>query len=195
MTFKIKKGAAAVGIDDGWFEPKTRTWVPIIGCVMKGNAHVDGFMQALVGVDDPRITEAIIEMIVSSPHYRQIQVIFIHGITFAGFGVLDTVKLYETVQKPVIIILDHVPSLEKIKKSLFSNFKDAAKRWGLIRAQTELHPLEKSYWFQVVGISPTDAKEVIKVFQAKSIFPEPLRVAHLVGRIFKDWLVCPRPIE
>ena len=195
MDFKLKKGAAAVGIDDGWFEPKTRTWVPIIGCVMKGNSHVDGFMQTLIGVDDSRVTDAIIQMIVSSPHYRQVQVVFTHGVTFAGFGVLNTARLFEETQKPVITILDHLPDLGKIKKSLFSNFSDAEQRWKLITSQNELHPLEKSYWFQVVGISPTDAMGVIRNFQAKSIFPEPLRIAHLVGRVFKDWLVSPRPNE
>ncbi len=189
----MKKGAAGVGIDDGWFEPKTRTWVPIIGCVMKGSSHIDGFMQTLVSVDAPNVTEAIIEMLMTSPHYRQLQVIFTHGITFAGFGVLDTFKLFDEVQRPIIIILDHVPNLENIKRSLFSKFGDGERRWQLVTSLDEMHPLEKSYWFQVVGLSPNEAMDVIRIFQAKSIFPEPLRVAHLVGRIFKDWLVSPRP--
>ncbi len=195
MPFKLKKGAAAVGIDDGWFEPKSRTWVPIIGCVMKGNNYIDGFMQTLVGVDAANITEAIIEMIQASPHYRQLQVIFTHGITFAGFGVLDTSRLHDEIQLPVITILDHLPNLEKIKKSLFSHFKDADERWSLMSSQNELHQLENSFWFQVVGMLPKDAIRVIRSYQVKSVFPEPLRIAHLTGRIFRDWLVCPKPKE
>ncbi len=94
MTVKfrsIKKEIRILGIDDGRFEFRNRSskLVEVIGVVYRGEYWLDGVMRTEVEIDGMDATEKITTMIANSPHYNQLRVVDLNGITLAGFSVAD----------------------------------------------------------------------------------------------------------
>ena len=190
MKFRtVKSLLPVIGIDDGIFTPRTRDCVPIIGCVMKGASHIEGFLHTVVQVDTAHLTEQLLKMLQSSKHIKQIRTIFTHGITFAGFGILDAEYLSKQLSIPVITILDHYPDYESIKRALLTHFPDGQERWKIVEKTARPIPLnaEKTFWYHCSGIDPPTALKIIRICQKTGHFPEALRIAHMVGTLFKDW--------
>ena len=57
-------------------------------------------------------------MINSSPHCKQLRLIMLNGITFAGFNVVDIKKLNLATKLPVIALTGDKPDLEAIHNAL-----------------------------------------------------------------------------
>lgn len=181
----VKPKTPIIGIDDGGFDrySKEEMNIPIFGVIMKGAAYVDGILQSQLKRDDPHATSVISEMIMESDHKNQLQSILLQGITIAGFGVIDIVKLYEITGIPVIVVLRKFPNFPKIKAALDKTFPGDQKRWQSIeRAGKPLKAQEDPLIFlQVEGIHPKDAFLLIKKSTAVGTIPEALRIAHFIG--------------
>ncbi|UCE14479.1 MAG: DUF99 family protein [Candidatus Heimdallarchaeota archaeon] len=181
----VKSKTPIIGIDDGGFDrfSKEEMSIPVFGVIMKGAAYVDGIVQSQLKRDDPLATSIISEMIMSSDHKNQLQAILLQGITIAGFGVIDIVKLYEKTGIPVIVVLRKFPNFPKIKAALEKTFPEDQERWQSIeRAGKPLKAQEDPLIFlQVMGIHPKDAFLLIKKSTAVGTIPEALRIAHFIG--------------
>ncbi|MFB0501966.1 MAG: DUF99 family protein, partial [Candidatus Bathyarchaeia archaeon] len=84
----VKPEIRVLGIDDGIFVPHTKGVVDVVGVVYRGGYWLDGVMRTEVEVDGTDATEKIASMIMGSPHYDQIRVVVLNGVTFAGFNVV-----------------------------------------------------------------------------------------------------------
>jgi endonuclease V-like protein UPF0215 family len=181
----IKPEIRVIGVDDSPFVPHTKGQVPIIGVVFRGGYWLDGVMHTKIAVDGFDSTEKIAAMITSSPHYKQLRVIMLNGVTFAGFNIVDVKALNVATKLPVMTVAREKPDLAKIREAL-KNLPKSQERWNIILNAGE--PFEvpvrrgkKKIYMQVVGISRDDAQKILRVTSTRSNIPEALRVAHLIA--------------
>lgn len=182
---QIKPEIRILGIDDSVFTPRTKGNVDIIGVVYRGGQWLDGIMRTQVEIDGLDATKKIATMIKNSPHYEQIRVIMLDGMTFAGFNIVDIKKLYQKTKLPVITVTREKPNFKDIKKAL-KNLPNYEKRWQIMKNAGETFKVqtrkgEEPIHIQVMGISQNDAERILKKTSTRSNIPEALRVAHIIA--------------
>jgi endonuclease V-like protein UPF0215 family len=181
----IKSEIRVLGVDDGAFKPHVKGQVPVIGVVFRGGFWLDGVLHTSIELDGFDATERIVSMITSSSHYRQLRVVMLNGITFAGFNIVDVNALYAATKLPVITVTREKPDFTDIQKAL-QNLPNSEKRWETILSAGE--PVEVStrntkakVYMQTVGVSKEDAQKILRLTSTRSNIPEALRVAHLIA--------------
>jgi uncharacterized protein len=181
----IKPEIRVLGIDDGTFTPRMKGQVQVIGAVFRGGYWLDGILHTEITVDGFDATEKISTMITGSTHHKQLRVIMLNGITFAGFNIVDIKSLNIATKLPVITVTREKPNLTDICKAL-QNLSETEKRWKAILNAGE--PLEVStrsakakLYIQTMGISKEDAQKILRFTATRSNIPEALRVAHLIA--------------
>jgi uncharacterized protein len=181
----IKPEIRVLGVDDGIFTPHVESWVPVVGVVFRGGYWLDGVMHTEVLVDGFDATEKISTMITSSPHYRQLRVVMLNGITFAGFNVVDMKELNAAIHLPIVAVTREKPDLHSIREALQHLLK-SEQRWkavlnaGDVAEVCTRHMNEKIY-VHTVGVSLPDAEKIVRLTSTRSNIPEALRVAHLIA--------------
>jgi endonuclease V-like protein UPF0215 family len=124
-------------------------------------------------------------MITGSSHCKQLRVVMLNGITFAGFNVVDIKALNKATNLPVITVTRDKPDLEEIHEAL-QNLPESERRWRLILDAGEPFELstrnaKETIYVQTAGISLGDAEKIVRLTSTRSSIPEPLRVAHLIA--------------
>lgn len=190
MTVKfrsIKKEVRILGIDDGRFEFRNRLskLVEVIGVVYRGGYWLDGVMRTEVEIDGMDATEKITAMITKSPHYGQLRVVTLNGITLAGFNVVDIKKLFKKLRLPVIAVTREKPNLEEIREALM-NLPDYERRWEAIKNAGKIIEVctrrgVKPVYTQIAGLLEVDAEKILRKTSTRSNVPEALRVAHIIA--------------
>jgi uncharacterized protein len=181
----VKPEIRVLGIDDGKFVPHTKSQVPVVGVVFRGGYWLDGVMSTQVEVDGFDATAKLSRMIKCSPHYRQLRVIMINGVTLGGFNVVDIKELNAETGLPVIALTSRKPDLAKVHSAL-KNLPCSEKRWVAVLNAGELFSVatrvgKQRVYFEVVGVSMEVAVEILRLTSTRSKIPEALRVAHLVA--------------
>jgi len=181
----VKPEIRVLGIDDGVFTPRSNEFVDVVGVVYRGGYWFDGFMHTKVQVDGLDATEKLAEMIMASPHYRQLRVVMLNGVTLAGFNVVDIEELWRKTKLPIIAVTRDEPDFGDIKKALrFLSFSE--ERWRAIEKAGKMLRVrtrdgEAPVYVHVVGMGEAVAKRVLKSTSTRSNVPECLRVAHLIA--------------
>jgi len=189
LSFKrfrvIKPEIRVLGVDDGVFVPHVKGFAPVIGVVFRGGFWLDGVMSTKVEVDGFDALDKISSMIVNSPHHKQLRVIMLDGVTFAGFNVVDIQKLNQKTKLPVIAVTRDKPDFEEIQKAL-KNLPRSEKRWEAVMNAGEIIEVstrskDEKVYIEVSGILEEDAQKIVKLTSTRSSVPEVLRVAHLIA--------------
>jgi len=181
----IKPEIRVIGVDDGVFTPRMKGLVPVVGVVFRGGYWLDGVMHTKIKVDGFDATGKIASMILNSPHYKQLRVIMLNGITFAGFNVANIKKLNMKTKLPIITVTREKPNFAEIRKAL-KNLPKSEERWKAVKSAGAIFEIsvrnssEKIY-MQISGILEEDAKQILQVTSTRSNIPEALRVAHLIA--------------
>jgi len=181
----VKPEIRVLGIDDGMFTPHSKELADIVGVVFRGGLWLDGFMHTRVQVDGMDATQKLAKMIVTSPHYRQLRVVMLNGVTMAGFNIVDIKQLYEKVKLPIIAVTRDKPDFDDIRKAL-QNLPQTEKRWKAIEGAGKIIKVrtrerEEPIYAHVAGLSKDAAKRILKSTSTRSNIPEPLRVAHIIA--------------
>ena len=182
---RVKPEIRVLGVDDGVFVPHSKGVATVVGVVYRGGYWLDGVMRTEVEIDGMDATEKIASMITTSPHYGQLRVVMLNGVTFAGFNMVDIKKLFERVRLPVITVTREKPDLDDIRRALrnlpeYENRLEAMENAGkLIEVHTR--DAEQAVYVQIVGISEKDAEKILKSTSTRSNIPEALRVAHIIA--------------
>lgn len=181
----VKSEIRVLGIDDGKFVPRSKGTVNVVGVVYRGGYWFEGVMHTDITIDGLDATEKIAAMIQDSPYYGELRVIFLDGVTFAGFNVMDISKLSSMVELPVISVARDKPDLEEIRRAL-KNLPDFEKRWQAMMNAGELFEVEtrkeeNPVYIQVAGILREDAVKILKKTSTRSNIPEALRVSHIIA--------------
>jgi len=181
----VKPEIRILGVDDGVFTPHSRGKALVVGIVFRGGYWLDGVMHTQVAVDGFDATKKISAMVLDSSHYRQLRVILLNGITYAGFNVVDIQRLYQETGLPVVAVTREKPDLTSIREAIEKLPKRNA-RWNAILAAGECfevatrYPSEKIH-LHVAGLKNSDAECIVRLTSTRSSIPEALRVAHLVA--------------
>jgi endonuclease V-like protein UPF0215 family len=181
----IKPEIRVLGVDDGVFTPRMEGLVPVVGVVFRGGYWLDGVMHTKIAVDGFDATDKIGSMIIDSRHYKQLRVVMLNGITFAGFNVVDIKALNATTRLPVVAVTREKPDLVEIREAL-KNLPKSEERWNAILNAGEIFPLparneKEKIYMQTAGLSEDDAQKIVLLTSTRSNIPEALRVAHLVA--------------
>ncbi len=181
----IKPEIRVLGVDDGIFKPHTKGFVPVVGVVFRGGYWLDGVMHVKVRIDGFEATRKIASMIMSSPHYKQLRVIMLNGVTIAGFNVVDIKKLSLDTGLPVITVTRDKPNFDEIHNAL-KKLPRSEERWKAILNAGELYEVslhggKSKIYMQISGISTEDARKILQLTSTRSYIPEALRVAHLIA--------------
>jgi endonuclease V-like protein UPF0215 family len=179
----IKPEIRVLGIDDGRFTPRTEGSVLVVGVVFRGGYSIEGVMHTHVAIDGLDSTEKLVSMINRSPHRRQLRLLMLNGITFAGFNLVDIKKLNAAIELPVLAITNEKPDLDKIHAAL-RNLPCNEERWRIVLEAGKIHKMtnkDSKIYLELAGISLADAKKIIRLTSTRSSLPEPLRVAHLIA--------------
>ncbi|WP_297070704.1 DUF99 family protein [Thermococcus sp.] len=184
MIRRVKPQIRVAGFDDGTFSFSSklnRGKTVLIGIVMKGSQEVVGALSRWITVDGDDATDAIIDAVLSS-RFKDLRVILLKGITYAGFNVVDIERLHEETELPVIVVVRKRPDLKAMEEALKRHFHDAGERISILRRAPSLNEVipEKLY-FQALGLDREKAEEVIRVTTKTGLTPEPLRLAHMVA--------------
>ncbi|MGC8565307.1 MAG: DUF99 family protein [Thermoplasmata archaeon] len=181
----MKEQIRAIGIDDAPFKRfNSRTY--IIGTLMRSSNYVEGISIKSIRIDGLDSTEKILSML-RGKFSKQIRIIFLSGITFAGFNIVDVDKLFKKTNIPIITITRKMPDFEKIESALKKYFDDYENRYDLI-TKYEIKELDfKNYrlYSQFVGIEENEAKLIVEKFTVRGNIPEPIRISHLIGSAMK----------
>jgi hypothetical protein len=181
----VKPEVRVVGIDDGMFIPHARGKCDIIGVVFRGGYWLDGVMRTQVEIDGLDATDKIADMITRSPHHRQLRVIILDGVTFAGFNVVDTQLLFQKTGLPVIAVTRDMPDFFDIQKAL-KKLPSYEERWKAIESADKIVRVptkrgKKAVYMQAAGVDIDVAKRIVRSTATRSNLPEALRVAHLIA--------------
>lgn len=180
----LKSEIRILGFDDGAFTAKSNQLVPVIGVIFRGGKFLDGALMTDVRVDGTEATDKIVKLINSTRHKKQLKVIMFDGITLAGFNIVDIKKLNEETGIPIIVINRKRPNLKNVKNAL-KNFEDFEERWKMILNAGRIKKMRvreaRDVFYQAIGMSDEEAREVIELSTTRSFIPEPLRVAHILA--------------
>ena len=179
----IKPEIRVLGIDDGKFIPQTKGSVLIVGVVFRGGCSIDGVMHTRIKIDGLDSTEKLALMINNSPHYNQLSLVMLNGITFGGFNVVDLKKLHLATKLPILALTHDKPDLNGIHEAL-KNLPKAEERWSMILEAGKIYAIINkgtTIYVETAGISFDDSEKIIALTSTRSSLPEPLRVAHLIA--------------
>lgn len=174
----MKKEVRILGIDDAPFDRFKKGNVLVVGAMFRGGQWMDGVLSTKVKVDGRDSTTKLISMVNKCKFKPQLQCLLLDGIAFGGFNIVDIWKLYEKTGIPVIVVIRKMPDFKKIESVLKKLKKEG--RYRLIEKAGNPYKVGKIY-IQLAGISLEDAKKMMKITCTRSLLPEPIRVAHLIG--------------
>jgi endonuclease V-like protein UPF0215 family len=182
---EVKPEIRVLGVDDGAFISRSKEFVDVVGVVFRGGYFLDGFMHTLIQVDGTDATEKIVEMVTGSPHYPQLRVVMLNGVTMAGFNTVDIAELHERLKLPVVAVTRGKPNFQDIKKAL-QHLPKAEERWKAIEKAGKMIEVrtregEIPIYAHVAGISQETAKRILRTTSSHGNLPEPLRVAHIIA--------------
>jgi len=181
----IKPEIRVIGIDDGAFKSRLKGHVPVIGVIFRGGFWLDGVIHTRIAVDGIDATEKIASMIIGSSHYKQLRVIMLNGVTFAGFNIVDVEALHSVTKLPIITVTREKPDFDAIHKAL-KNLPKSETRWKAILGagdpiEISTRSAEAKVYVQTAGLTKEDAQKILRMTSTRSNIPEALRVAHLIA--------------
>ncbi len=181
----VKEQIRIIGFDDGPFSRRNKRCL-LVGCVFRGSRQIDGVVRTYVEVDGLDATERIAGVVRKSK-FKDSRVIMLDGITFAGFNIVNIKELSKLTGMGVIAINRKRPNIDEFLKAMkkfpaykkrLKAVKDAGKIYSI---KVSVHNQEGRIYFQKSGLSKKDTEKIIKVSLYTSLFPEPIRVAHLIA--------------
>jgi len=177
-----------IGVDDGYFPPsfkEGRLRTLLVGVLCEGVKPLDLRID-VVSVDGLDATSKAISLVKGlSDAWGEVKAIFLDGVTYAGFNMVNPLLIHRVLGYSVITVFKHPLNLERIKKALMKNFSDWRSRYLVIenvyRASREVRTGWRSLRVSTYGLDPYAAAELITSLQTTSPLPEPLRLADLIA--------------
>ena len=177
----IKSEIRILAFDDGPFKKDNKSTI-LVGAVFRGGHFMDGVLKRDITVDGADAEKEIVA-VVRQMKFKDVRVIMLDGITFAGFNSVNIKDIYKETKLPVIVVLRRKPDFDEFKKAI-SKLPHAEQRLACVDAAGEI------YWvtvgksrlaFQCAGIKSGDAGKIVAEACTRAAYPEPLRAAHLIA--------------
>ena len=182
MSRSASQNILTVGVEDGSFLKGITRKALLAAVLLRG-----------VKVEDVKITEITVDGLDATKKLVNIlsgwdfAAIFLAGVSFAGFNVIDPLVVHEKFEKPVIIISRTKPDNRAVKQALRRHFEDWRIRWNVFEKLGPIHKIdvlvsEPPVFVEAVGAGVKWARNLIRALAVISRVPEPIRVARLIAR-------------
>ncbi len=178
---KIKKEIRILAFDDGPFQKNNRSAL-LVGVVFRGGQFMDGVLKREIAVDGNNAQQEIVNA-ARNMKFKDVRVIMLDGITFAGFNTVNIQKIYEETKLPVIVVLRKKPDFDKFKEAV-SRLIHSKERLGCVDAAGPVYYTSTKTGrlaLQCAGIKASDAGKIVAETCTRAAYPEPLRAAHLIA--------------
>ncbi|MBX5328006.1 MAG: DUF99 family protein [Candidatus Bathyarchaeota archaeon] len=171
-----------VGVEDGSFQ-KGITRKTVLAAVLLKRYALEDVRTADILVDGLDATEKLIKLL----RGWMFNVVFLAGISFAGFNVADPKKIHEQFRTPVIVVTRTKPDNMAVKRALQRHFEDWETRWDVF---VKLGPFlgivtsvgKQPIYVATIGENPSWACKLVRTLCVCGRVPEPIRVARLIAR-------------
>ena len=169
-----------LGIDDAPFEKGQTRPVPIIGVMMEGDDLVETVAVGEFAVDGADATEFLAGWVGGLRCYASLQAIVLGGITIAGLGVVDIAALAGRLERPVLVVTRRKPTNAPLLEALRAAGLEG--RSALVERSPRASRVADGLYVAHAGTDTATAARLVHAVVGKAQLPEPLRLAHLVGR-------------
>lgn len=187
----MKDHPIILGIDDATFNLKSgNTDTYLIGVICQGTRMVKVQKQR-IKIDGDNSTEKIIKLVKENEDF--VQYILTHTITFGGFNIMDLKQVNTQTQKPIVAVTEREVDMEAVKFALKKKYPESySQKVEKITNAGKLYQMKiktsggySPIYYHKTGISIKKAEILLRKSSMDSKLPEPIRMAHLIGRIFK----------
>jgi endonuclease V-like protein UPF0215 family len=171
-----------VGVEDGSFQKNVTKKALLVAVLITGSKieHVNAFKITVDGLD---ATERL------SANIRDwaFDALLLSGISFAGFNLIDPVKVFEAFGKPILIVSRTKPNNKTVKRALRAHFEDWETRWAILEKLGPVHKAvtlfgKRPVYLETVHADVEWASRLVCALAFWGRLPEPLRVAGLIAR-------------
>lgn len=180
-----------LGIDDGYFDisfkrSSVKYKTVLVGAIVCNDRFENLFID-LITVDGLDALTAAYRVIEKSSTLYNITLVFLDGVTYAGFNVIDPRRLYLLSDIPIIVVFRHKLDLDKIRIALEKHFHDYKYRFSIIKEiysrsiECPLEHLPTTIRIYSIGIGIDKAKDAIIRLCGVFADPYPLRIADKVA--------------
>ncbi len=166
-----------IGVDDGPFPRDHRGDVVLAGAVFT-QRRLDGIVLGRARRDGRNATERIARLVEGSPFNERM--VLLGGIAVGGWNVVDIHALHRRLGLPVLVVARRQPDMARIERSLLRSVPGGARKWALVQKAGPMEPCA-GLWVQRAGLSPAQARQVLRDTVEHAAVPEPLRIAHLIA--------------
>ncbi|MFB6145254.1 MAG: DUF99 family protein [Candidatus Nanohaloarchaea archaeon] len=178
----MKTGIRVLGIDDAAFSFNDEETF-LTGVVYRGTEFIEDIRRIDVDVDGYDATEKVIGLYRKCNNPRQIKAVLTDGVSFAGFNIVDIVKVSEEIDTPVVAVTSNKPDRKRFRNAMerSGNYDEKFEKLGDFET---LELKDGELYFQYSGCDRKDAEQMIKKSTIHGLTPEPVRVAHIIGQVF-----------
>lgn len=182
----MKPHVYALGIDDAPFS-FSDGHCHVFGVLMDQQWDVKAVMHTIIEVDGSDATDALCSLVEDSRYRDEIRVLMLDGIALGGMNIVDIDALHECTGLPVITITRNIPDLKQMLTALKAHRRDADDaaevlvRHNIHEISIEMHGRKHSVFVNLAGITKADAAGYVRSFCRRTLVPEPIRLAHLIG--------------
>ncbi len=192
-----------LGIDDGYFRVNIKKLrkickTVVVGVLTNNRSIVDIFVEPIT-IDSLDAISSIFKIINIANKLYEIDVVFLDGVTYAGFNIVDPKRLYNLTSIPIITIFQHELELDKIFNALKTHFSDYKYRFSIIHEiytnsiEITLKYTHNKIRIYPIGISLEKASDLIQELSKDFGTPYPLkfadRIASILGRIMDKLMI------
>ncbi|HET8625447.1 MAG TPA: DUF99 family protein [Gemmatimonadales bacterium] len=169
-----------LGVDDAPFVKRADTRVPVVGVLMEGATLVESVAVTSFPVDGDDATGFLAGWIGGLRCRPSVQAVVLGGITIAGLGLVDLEALATGLGNPVFAVTRRDPAGSELREALVAAGLD--QRLLILDRCPPARRFREGLYVSAAGITGDDGTSLITSTLGKSRLPEPLRVAHLIGR-------------
>jgi len=169
-----------LGIDDGPFQKGVDATTPLIGVMMESERLVEAIAITQFAIDGDKVTEFLGDWIHGLRFRPALQAIVFGGVTIAGLGVIDIVQLSERLKTPVLVVNRRNPANHRLYAALET--AGLSDRIPIVERMPPAVRVSDGLYVAAAGVEAAGAARLLRVTVVKSDLPEPLRIAHLIGR-------------
>lgn len=187
-----------LGIDDGYFPKKFKGMKgrTVLAAVMTRHpsASVLCIEFTYITVDGLDATTAAAYLVDRCRTRAEPQLVFLDGVTYAGFNIIDPERLHLITGLPIAVIFWRPLNMEKVRKALANHFPDWRYRYGIIegvyRRSTPLeHGQGSALRIASYGVSTAVARQAVASSRIYHPYPYPLKLADTVASSLSRYLI------
>ena len=155
----------------------------LLGVLMR-RFRVEDLSWRLVDVDGLDGTEKALEL---ASELAPCDIVMLGGVSYAGFNLIDPVRLTEKLGRPVVVVVEERPDNEAVRAALIKHFEDWEERWRVFEELASRSPIVEvkpreggPVYVEAVGMPIVEAEAIVKELTKWGRTPEPLRAARLL---------------